>query len=75
MYKPAEKTKDKIRKAVTYLQAYIAAYDKQVHYEKYSEETLIDDVLYALGAALDPSYKYANGYERFKERLMIHLTS
>ena len=48
-------------------------YDKQQGYESYSEETLIDDVLYGLGIALDSRNAYANGYEKFKTRLIAHL--
>lgn len=53
MFKPTTASKKKMRAAVASLQSYMAGYDKQPSYETYSEETLIDDVLYGLGIALD----------------------
>lgn len=73
MYKPTTASKKKMKVAVAALQSYMASYDKQHGYESYSEETLIDDVLYGLGIALDSSNAYANGYEKFKARLISHL--
>lgn len=75
MFKPTTASKKKMRAAVASLQSYMAGYDKQPSYETYSEETLIDDVLYGLGIALDSHYAYANGYENFKKRLLEHLRS
>ncbi|ARM83968.1 hypothetical protein [Marinobacter salarius] len=62
-----------IKSAVTYLQDYMNTYSDQQGYEEYRTETLIDDVLYGLGAALDENYKYAQGYEEFKKVLRAHL--
>lgn len=61
-------------KATEKLQNYMNAYDKQMGYEDYSEETFIDDVLYGLGTALDfKKYSFAPGYKKFKKRLLEHL--
>lgn len=73
MYKPTAASKKKMRAAVASLKDYMDRYDKQQSYESYSEETLIDDVLYGLGIALDSRNAYANGYEKFKTRLIAHL--
>ena len=65
--------KKKIVKAIEYLQDYIGNYATQEGYESYSVATLIDDVLYGLGVALDNKYSCAHGYDLFKERLRKHL--
>lgn len=62
-----------IERAVASLKDYINTYDQQPGYESYRTETLIDDVLYGLGIALDDKYKYAQGYEEFKKLLREHL--
>lgn len=62
--------------AVEYLKKYINAYDKQYQYLDYSDETLINDILYGLGVALDEKqYMYADGFRKFKERLHDCLTT
>ena len=66
----------RMKKAVEYLQDYMATYDKQGGYLDYSDETLIEDVLYGLGVALGPKqYAFAQGFRRFKERLAKHLAN
>ncbi|EDM47775.1 hypothetical protein [Marinobacter algicola] len=62
-----------IKAAVAYLQEYMNTYSQQHSYEAYRAETLIDDVLYGLGVALDKKYKYAQGYDEFKKVLRAHL--
>lgn len=59
--------------AVAYLAGYMANYAKQTGYEDYRDETLIDDVLYGLGAALGDEYRFASGFELFKAKLCAHL--
>lgn len=60
---------------VQYLKEYIETYDKQYHYENYSDTILIDDILYGLGVALDPkAHQYADGYETWKNKLIQYLT-
>ena len=64
----------RMKTSVAYLQKYMDTYPDQVGYENYSDKTLIDDVLYGLGVALDPeNNRYANGFMRFKNVLREHL--
>jgi hypothetical protein len=63
----------RMRDAVAYLKKYMRTYDKQIGYADYSETTLIDDVLYGLGVALDREHVGASGYDTFKDRLREHL--
>ena len=70
------KKQRRMKKAVEYLQEYMGTYDLQMGYLDYSDETLIDDVLYGLGVSLSPDkHQFANGYDKFKERLRKHLGS
>lgn len=55
---------------VASLKGYISTYDKQQGYEEYSDEILIEDMLYGIGTALSEDYKYRNGYIDFKKRLI-----
>jgi len=69
-----KKKRARMKTAVAYLQNYMSTYSGQVGYEDYADETLIDDVLYGLGMALDPeNNQYGNGFMRFKGILMEHL--
>lgn len=71
---PRRVRKTRIQLAVSSLQTYMAKYDEQPGYQHYSDETFINDVLYGLGIALDPSkFQYADGFDKFKERLRAHL--
>lgn len=59
---------------VASLQEYVGSYDKQLGYTDYLDKTLIDDVLYGLGRAMDPkAHSGADGYEAFREVLQRHL--
>jgi hypothetical protein len=61
-----------MRDAVAKLADYMATYDRQHGYEDYQDATLIDDVLYGLGIALDPQmHQYANGFQKFKEEILL----
>lgn len=67
-------SRQRMKKAVQHLQECMMRYDKQIWYLDYTDETLIDDVLYELGVALDPKrYAFAQGFRRFKKRLVKHL--
>ena len=68
------KKRRRMESAVTYLQQYMATYDKQPGYQDYRDEMLINDVLYGLGAALGSEYQFADGFERFKARLLAILS-
>lgn len=64
----------RMENAVRYLNEYMQTYAKQYGYQNYQDRTLIDDVLYGLGVALDrKEYQFADGFQRFKERLQRHL--
>ena len=65
----------RVRNAVEYLKDYIGTYDElQPGYEDFSDETIINDLLYGLGVALQPDeYRFAGGFDKFKEVLRKHL--
>ena len=63
-----------IEKALTYLKDYVNTYDMQHGYQSFSEETWINDILYGLGLSLSDEYKFSEGFEKFKERLLKELT-
>ena len=64
-----------IKQAVKDLQKYWNTYSEQRNYERYSTETLIDDALYGLGIAIDKEqYEFAQGYDKFKQKLLEHLS-
>lgn len=54
-------------------QEYVASYNKQILYKEYSDETLIDDMLYGLGLAFDKKFVFGNGYRDWKEVLVKYL--
>ena len=61
---------------VLLFQEYVATYTKQRHYKKYSNETFIDDMLYGIGIAINKKdYRFANGYKKWKQELITHLTN
>lgn len=69
-------TKDKhnekfdIVKAVEHMQKYWDTYDCQDRYEDYSEQMFLDDALYGIGVAMyKDKYRFANGYDKFKDFL------
>lgn len=64
-----------VKEAIEKLTRYMKTYDRQIGYLDYSDETIIDDILYGLGAALSEDYMYADGYRKFKERLKGHLNT
>lgn len=62
--------RQRVRRIVKSLQHYMNTYDQQAEYEHYSDVTIINDVLYGLGIALEPEKYYAaSGFAWFKERL------
>jgi hypothetical protein len=65
-------TKDQthIKDMVKFLQTYINSYDKQQGFLNYSESTVIKDILYGLGLAVDyRKYSCVSGFEAFKQFL------
>lgn len=60
--------------AIKELQQYIKTYNKQYEWEQYQEKTVIDDILYGLGIAIDKQiYSGANGFKEFKHFLLLYL--
>lgn len=75
-YKPEPvltKKQRRVRRIVRELQKYMNTYDKQASYLDYTDETIINDVLYGLGIALDKKNRFADGFNRFKGRLQKHI--
>ena len=64
----------RMQRAIRYLADYLGTYEKQAGCLDYTDKTLIDDVLYGLGVALDPvAHKWASGYGVWKDKLREHL--
>jgi hypothetical protein len=64
----------RVGRAIKKLTKYMVTYPRQSGYLDYTDETIINDVLYGLGIALDDKYRFANGFEEFKNVLREHLT-
>lgn len=65
----------RVKKAIEYLKHYMDTYDSQYGYLDYTDETIIDDVLYGLGVAIGGhKYKFASGFASFKKRLAAHIS-
>lgn len=66
-----------MREAVKHLQHYVGTYDKQLHFDDYTNKTYVDDILYGLGLSMQhlfpTDFSGAGGYERFKQYLREHL--
>ena len=59
-----------------YMENYWQTYDRQIGYKQYANDTVINDALYGIGAALNPAvYSNADGYRRFKAALLTMLES
>jgi hypothetical protein len=54
-------------------QRYVATYSDQALYGSYSDETFLSDMLYGIGIAFDPKFKFHNGYEKWLEVLQSFL--
>ena len=66
----------RMKRAIRYLADYFGSYEKQLGCLDYTDKTLIDDVLYGLGVALDPmAHMWAGGYEVWKNKLREHLAA
>lgn len=60
--------------AVEKLQHYWDTYTQQSGYQGYSDQTFIDDALYAIGLAINKDkFQHAQGYDLFKLQLRIYL--
>ena len=52
---------------------YMVTYSNQYGYKEYRDELFIDDVVYGLGKALSDEYSFANGFQAFRKKLIVHL--
>lgn len=72
----AVRRRQRVQEAIKYLQHYMNTYDSQMGYLEYTDEIIINDVLYGLGVALDrDQYQFADGFKKFKEVLRKHLAA
>jgi len=61
---------ERVKKIIDDLKKYINTYVKQHGYLDYSDETIINDMLYGIGIATDKSkYQFNNGFNDFKKYL------
>ncbi len=68
------KARKRMTAIVASFQQYVASYDKQSGYADYLHKTLIDDMVYGLGRAMDEkAHTGADGYEAFRGALQKHL--
>lgn len=70
-------TKDrlaKVKKIISTFQKYVANYDGQMGYTDYTDETIINDIVYGLGTAFDNrKYTHLSGFVNFKKIVIRHL--
>jgi len=65
------KRQAKIKSTIEYLKKYVNTYETQYGYLDYSNDIIINDMLYGIGIAInEQKYKYANGYREFKKYLL-----
>ena len=57
----------------TKLRETLADYKKECGINGYTEQTVLDDLLYFVGTAISDEYQFAQGFDRFKQRLREHL--
>jgi hypothetical protein len=68
------KSQKRVKLIIEKLQKYINTYSDQLGYLDYSDDTIIYDVLYGLGIALnEKEYKYAMGFNKFKRFLYKYI--
>jgi len=62
-----ERRRRLMRARVGSIQHYVATYSDQAHFEDYSDDTFINDMLYGIGLAMDGvEYAQGAGFEKFK---------
>jgi len=55
---------------------YIDTYQDQLGWKQYSKETMLADLVYGIGIAMDrDKYEFADGYNEFKKDLIEFLTN
>jgi hypothetical protein len=55
------------------IQNYVRTYKQCVDYENYSKKTYVYDMLYGVGTSLSDDYKFAGGFDQFKNDLIKFL--
>ena len=74
MKKKLNAKQKRVKAIIEKLQHYMETYSDQTGYLDYSDETIIDDVLYGLGIAIDDEkYHFNDGYRKFKAKLIKHI--
>lgn len=64
----------RVKDIITDLKDYMNTYPNQMAYFDYADETIIDDVIYGLGIALDKDgHSMRDGFEKFKKKLVEHI--
>jgi len=64
------KKERRMKDIVKHFQDYVRTYSNQPGYERYSETTFIEDMLYGIGISINmDEYRLANGYDAWKEKL------
>ena len=58
----------------TKLREILSQYKKENDINEYTEQTVLDDLLYFVGEAISNEYKFAQGFDKFKQRLREHLS-
>lgn len=62
-----------VDQAADYLRDYWVTYKDQPNYETYEQKTVVEDMLYGIAVALNPDYRFASGFEKFKQHLRAYL--
>jgi len=62
-----------IKQAIKEMEDYVSTYTRQHGYERFSEQTFLDDMLYGIGISISGEYRFAQGFDQFKQRLREHL--
>jgi hypothetical protein len=72
--KKLTKKQKRMQRAIHFLRDYMNTYEAQACCLDYTDKTLIDDVLYALGVAFEPeAHKFSGGFDVWKVKLCQHL--
>jgi hypothetical protein len=72
--KKLTKEQQRAKRIIDSLTKYMETYSNQQGYLYYSDETIINDVLYGLGIALNrKEYEWSPGFAKFKQKLIKHL--
>ena len=63
-------------KVIKSMKNYIDTYPNQLGWELYTKDTVLNDLVYGIGIAIDKrKYQYGDGYDKFKKDLIKFLTN